>query len=253
MNEASKVSGITSFYNAVKEIQEGVIQTQYETMEKVASEMAKVILKKKRIFLFGTGHSHMMMEEAFFRAGGIPAAVPVFISTLMLHENASLSSQLERTAGLAKPILNQYMPEKGELLLIFSNSGVNMLPVEMALDAQSRGMTVVAVCSLSYAKVAPLSAIGKRLADVADYCIDNGGIPGDAIVKIKDSPWRTGSSSTISGALIWNCLVTEALFQAGQKTENVPVFASFNMKNAGEHNQELLSEWSKINQHLPDH
>ena len=251
MQKDHSYKGIRSFYSAIKDLQDKIINTQLEIMGDVASLMANAIKNDKRIFIFGTGHSHMMMEETFYRAGGVPAAVPIFITSLMLHESAGLSSKMERIAGLAKPILDEYSPEKGDLLFVYSNSGVNQLPIELAMDAKSRGMIVIAVCAKEYAKIAPLSSLKKRLFEIADYTIDNFGIPGDAIVEIEDCPWRVGSSSTITGSLIWNSLLSEAITLLREQTSDIPVFASFNMEGAPEHNQGLLSKWSKINPHLP--
>lgn len=100
--------------------------------------MAATLAREQRIFLFGTGHSHLIPEEAFYRAGGLDAAVPIFAPSLMLHEDPERSSELERQAGLAEPLLAPYEPEPGEMLFVFSNSGVNQLPVEMALAARLR-------------------------------------------------------------------------------------------------------------------
>ena len=252
MQNNNTYKGIHGFYDAIKDIQENIINTQADLLAEIAEQMADAIQNDKRIFIFGTGHSHMMMEETFYRAGGVPAAVPIFITSLMLHESAGLSSRMERIAGLAAPILDQYNPVEGELLFVYSNSGVNQLPVELAMEAKSRGMKVIAVCAKAYAEVAPLSALKKRLYEIADFTIDNFGIPGDAIVEIKDCPWRAGSSSTISGSLIWNCILAEAIVRLRERTDDIPVFASFNMTGAGEHNKELLAKWSKINPHLPE-
>ncbi len=252
MQKENRFYGINGFYNAIKDIQEKIINSQTEVMGDIAELMANTINNDKRIFIFGTGHSHMMMEETFYRAGGVPAAVPIFVSTLMLHESAGLSSRLERVAGLAAPILDQYKPDKGDLLFVYSNSGVNQLPVELAMYAKSKAMIVIAICAKEYAKVAPLSSLKKRLFEVADYTIDNFGIPGDAIVDIEGCPWRVGSSSTITGSLIWNCLLSEAIIRLSKFTSDIPVFASFNMEGAPEHNKELLKKWSKINPHLPE-
>ena len=52
----------------------------------------------------------MLAEEAFYRAGGLAAVVPIFSSALMLHQNPALSSRLERTEGLAAVLLDHYRP-----------------------------------------------------------------------------------------------------------------------------------------------
>lgn len=251
MKNLDELSGIQSYYKKILEIQEKTLSTQVDILDSIADKMANTILNKGRIFIFGTGHSHMLMEEAFYRAGGIPAAVPIFMSSLMLHENANLSSKMERLSGLADPILDQYQTNPGDIIFIFSNSGVNQLPMEMALKSKEKGLTVIAVLSKEYAKIAPLSSVKKRLYEISDYTIDNYGLPGDAIVEIENHQWRVGSSSTIIGALIWNGLLAEAITRLNKVTSNVPVFASFNMQGAEQHNKTILSEWSSINPHLP--
>lgn len=136
------------------------------------------------------------------------------------------------------------------MLFVYSNSGVNRLPVEMALEARSRGLTVVAVCSLAYARVAPLSNLGKRLDEVADYVIDNGGVPGDALVPIEGYECRVAPSSTIMGAMIWNALIAEVMSRLASAEEQLPVFVSFNVAGSAQHNQAVMATWGQVNPHL---
>ena len=138
----------------------------------------------------------------------------------------------------------------GEMMFIYSNSGVNRLPVEMAIKSKERGLFVIGICSLKYASAAPLSSLGVRLDEVADLTIDNGGGPGDALMAIEGIGWRVGSSSTIIGALIWNCLLVECAERLAASGAELPVFASLNMPGAAEHNQALLEKWRAVNPHL---
>ena len=185
-------SGIDDYFTAITALQHQVFTSQREQLHSVAQAMTDVILRDGRIFTFGTGHSHLLAEESHFRAGGLANAVPMLLSALMLHEGARLSSDLERTPGVARAVFNRYQPQAGEMIFIYSNSGVNVTPVEMALVAKEHGLLTVAVCSLAYARVAPLSNLGQRLPDVADYVIDNGGQPGDGLIALDSSAWRVG-------------------------------------------------------------
>jgi uncharacterized phosphosugar-binding protein len=246
----SDIRGILAYLEASQELSKQVIEAQKSQLQEIAQRMAQVISADKRIFVFGTGHSHMMVEEAFYRAGGLAAVTPIFWSPLMIHEDAHLSSDLERRSGLAPKLLARIQPQEGEMLFIFSNSGVNQMPVEMALDGKARNLTVVAICSLKYSRVAPLSPLGKRLDQVADLTIDNGGEPGDALVQVEGLPWRVGSSSTIIGALIWNCLLVECVERLVSSGVEPPVFASLNMPGAQTRNQALLNKWRAVNPYL---
>ena len=124
------------------------------------------------------------------------------------------------------------------------------MPVEVALLAKERNLVVVGICSLAYARVAPLSALGKRLDEVVDYVVDNGGVPGDGLVELDGSDWRVGPSSTILGALIWNSLVTEVSYRLNAMGEEVPVYVSFNMHGAAQHNLSVIQKWGAVNPHL---
>ena len=242
--------GIDQYYRAIIDLGERVVLGQRSSLADVADQMAATIQRDQRIFVFGTGHSHLIAEEAFYRGGGLAAATPVFSTLVMLHENPTLSSRLERTEGLARLLLEPYNPQPGELIFIISNSGVNQLPVEMALTAKKYGLFVVSISSLEYAAVAPLSSIGKRLDEVADIYLDNGLPPGDALTPLENTDWRVGPGSTVLVALLWNCLVVETAFRLQAAGLTPPVFISYNMSGAAEHNQALVEHWRKVNPHL---
>ncbi len=241
-------NGIQSYLEKVQSLTNRVFSQQEELFLKITSVMAETIQQHKRIFLFGTGHSHMMVEEGFYRAGGLTAVVPIFSASLMLHENPILSSKLERTPGLAEPLLDFHHPQPGEMIFIYSNSGANQLPVEMAMLAKEKGLTVVAVLSKKYAEMAPLNSFGKKLYEVADFVIDNGGEAGDAIIPLNEQPWQVSPSSTVVNATIWNALLAETALQL-EKTmgADVPVLASLNMPEAAEHNETIFSAWKDVN------
>lgn len=250
MNETTQNQGIAAYFSSIQELQSQVINSQQDVLSLIAGQMVETIQRGNRILIFGTGHSHMLAEETFYRAGGLAAAVPILVTDLMLHENPDLGSRLERTPGLANILLDQYQVRQGEMLFVYSNSGVNQLPVEMAIMAKERGLTVVGVCSRAYAQVAPLSALGKRLDEAASYVIDNMGYPGDGMVSLEGTDWRVGPSSTIVGALIWNALITEVFFRLKALGAEIPVLASFNMRGAPEHNKPLLEKWGAVNPHM---
>jgi uncharacterized phosphosugar-binding protein len=81
------MNGIESYYSSITALEKRVIDTQTPELERIARAMADTIAQDKRIFVFGTGHSHMLIEEAFYRAGGLACVVPIFSSAFMLHEN----------------------------------------------------------------------------------------------------------------------------------------------------------------------
>ncbi len=242
--------GLDQYVSTMQSLQSKVVAAQRVTLLEIAARMAECVERDDRILLFGTGHSHMLAEEGHYRAGGLANVVPMLQSALMLHESSILSGRLERTAGMARPVFERYQPQAGEMLFVFSNSGVNIAPVEMALLAKEHGLISVAVCSLAYAQVAPLSSAGRRLFEVTDYVIDNGGEQGDGVIAVPGLAWHVGPSSTVITALLWNALVTEAAFMLQARGAAIPIFGSSNAPGGAEHNATLLQKWRTRNPHI---
>jgi uncharacterized phosphosugar-binding protein len=247
---SSSSNALDQYFHAIRELEARTVENQRAILIEVAERMAKTTREDQRIFLFGTGHSHLLAEEGFYRAGGLANVVPMLIEHLMLHHLPSLGSHLERTPGLVDMILERYVPEPGEMLFVFSNSGVNRLPVEMALRARERKMFVVGVSSFAYARQAPLSDLELRLDQSVDLALDNGGVPGDALLKLENFPWRVAPSSTVMGAFLWNGLVAETARRLVESGITPPIFVSLNVPGAAEHNEALLKKWRPRNIHL---
>jgi uncharacterized phosphosugar-binding protein len=242
--------GIDSYFEAIQELQARVVAGQRALLRQVAAAMVTAIEGNGRIFTFGAGHSHLLAEEGHFRAGGLAPVVPILFSGLMFHESARFSSQLEQLAGLARPLLDRYQPCPGEMIFIFSNSGVNLVPLEMAVAAKEKGLVVVGVCSLAYARVATCPTGHRPLFELADYVLDNGGEPGDSLIPLPGTAWRVGPSSTVIGALLWNCLVTEVAFRLQARSAAVPIYISGRMPGSAEYNAPLVEQWHSRNPHM---
>ena len=188
---ASKASGMAYIREAARRI-EALLEGQEEAFALAADAVRICIANDGRVFLFGTGHSHMLAEEGHFRAGGLACVVPILSSAVMLHESATASSHLERLSGVAKFLLSRYEIEPRDVVVIFSTSGVNAAPVEAAKAARAAGATVIAVTSQAYS--AHIAAGRERLADVATIVLDNKAPPGDALLPLTDEGPARGRS-----------------------------------------------------------
>ncbi len=134
----------------------------------------------------------MLAEEGHYRAGGLAPVVPMLAATLMLHESAVVSTRLERTPGVGAAVVSRYGLTPADTIFVFSNSGVNAVPVEVALTAKEAGATVIAIVALDYAATVAPGPTGRKLADIADIVLNNHGVPGDALVAVQDTGLRTG-------------------------------------------------------------
>lgn len=236
------------FYDEVKKRLKKIIEKQHSKIKKIAKLFFETYKKDGMIYIFGTGHSHMMAEEGHFRAGGFAPICPILSSNLMLHESAILSSAVERTEGVTSKLLSQYNITNKDILMIYSNSGVNQSPVEAAIYAKEIPITVISVVSYEYSRVAPLSKIGKRLTEISDYYIDNCGPIGDALVDINNK-LKVSAFSTISGSFILNSILSEVADLAIDEVP-FPFYVSANIPNAKNNNNQLFEKYKRRNPHL---
>src|SRR5688572_21805433 len=121
-----------------------VLGEQSAALDAARDAVATALGTDHLVYVAGSGHSHLIAEEAFYRAGGIAAAQAILDPDLMLHLGASRSTQLEREEGRAERALANYPVGPGEVVIVASNSGRNAYPIEMALAAKARGATTIA-------------------------------------------------------------------------------------------------------------
>ncbi|UCH27473.1 MAG: SIS domain-containing protein [Trueperaceae bacterium] len=226
---------------------------QHETgvLQEVAVVFAEVIAADRLIHTFGTGHSSLLACEGMYRAGGLACVNAILEPTTTFETGAVAGSFFERQPGQATNLLDRYALEPGSVLVVFSNSGVNALPVEVVEEAKARGVITVAVLSRRYASQAPItSESGVGLLEVADFVIDNHVPPGDALIPFKQDAFRAGSASTVAGAFIWNALVAETVAILESDGVDAPVYISSNMPGANEHNRALVERYRGRIRHL---
>ena len=168
----------------------------------------------------------------------------------MLHEGAVKSSKIERMSGYAEHILDNYAVKPGEVIVVISTSGVNSLPIEMALAAKERGLKVVAICSSAYYEDPSRHPDGRRLRDVADLVIDNHIPHGDALVDVPGSNVKMASGSTVVGSVILSMMMTAVAENLAARGLKPPVYVSGNIPGGLELNQGYIDKYRSRIKHL---
>lgn len=238
------------YFKRVEEVLANVCETQKEKIEEAAVLVANSLAKDGMLYVFGCGHSHIIGEDLFYRAGGTVPVCAMLDGDLMLHEGAVKSSHYERMSGLAKPIFDRYCLTTNDVMLIVSTSGINSVPVEMAMCAKEKGIPVIAIVSMAYAEDKSRHMSGKKLHDVADIVIGNGVCHGDAAVWIGDSGIKAGPISTISACMIAQSIVVQADENLWNKGIMPPVYVSGNIPGGMERNQDMIDRYMPRIKHL---
>ena len=128
-------------------------------------------------------------------------------------------------------------------MIVISNSGKNASPIDVALYAKAKGLNVVALtCMAMSMATASQHASGKRLFEVADHVLDNGGVPGDAIVDFGGGI-NAGPTSTLIGCSVLNWLMLSVMEWLRDNGHPLPVLRSQNLPGAIEHNREVGSRY----------
>lgn len=182
------------------------------------------------VHTFGTGHSHMIAEEAFFRAGGLVPVNAILDERLAFFDGALESTYAEREEGYALNLLAKEAIAPGDVAILISNSGRNAVPIEMALEMKRRDVGTIAITNLRQSAASPSRhASGRRLFEVVDLAIDTCVERGDAVVELKGVSQRMGPASTIAGAAIVNAIMMEAALIAVKDGHQPSIFPSANL------------------------
>ena len=224
----------------LKEVQE----TQSENIEKAADLIVESCKKGGRFYVFGSGHSHMVAEELYIRAGGLAYVQGILPPELMLHEMPNKSTYLERLDGYASSILDLYKVNKNDTIMVVSNSGRNNVPVEMCLYSKEIGASVIALTSLKHStQVKSRHKSGKNMYEIADVVIDNCGEKGDAAFYVEGFNVPTGPTSDATGIAIAQAIIVTVIDKLVKEGIEVPVFKSSNLDGADEYNNELFNKY----------
>ncbi len=235
----------------VKKIIEKIEKDENGSIIKTAEIFADTLINNRQIYLFGTGHSHMLSEELFYRAGGLVNIQPILIDPLMLHISASESTLFEREEGMAERIFRDYNMKENDTIVIISNSGRNGVIVDMALLCKKKDMKVIALTNLEHTySGASRHKSGKRLCEIADTVLNNGGCTGDACVEIEGIDGKICPTSTVCGALILNAVVAQAVDICVKKGFSPDHFASSNIDGGDEINNALVEKYKNRIKHL---
>ena len=228
----------------IQKLLEKLENTQEQVIEQVAEICADCIYNGGLLYFFGTGHSHMICEEPFYRAGGLASIYPILETDLMLHEGASKSSSYERLEGLGNVVVSHTPLGKGDVLFLISNSGRNCAIIDAALEAKKRGAVTVAITSMNHtSNVTSRHSSSLNLYQVCDFVLDNGGIVGDASVSLDGLPQKIAPTSSVIDITLVNLVLVNTVELLLQKGMTPPVFTSANTDQGDSANKNILETY----------
>jgi uncharacterized phosphosugar-binding protein len=226
---------ILDFHNYVLDQLSKILELEKVNIEAAALAVADAIANERDFLTFGSGHSELVAKEAMWRAGGLAPALAIQDHT---------GGDAERIEGVAKLIAGHYILREGSVLVVVSNSGINAVPVEMAMLGRQAGMTVVAITSKAHSEDVPARhSSGKKLYEVAAIVIDTHTPRGDNAILMPASGLRAGATSTLAGIYIIEAIITESAAILDSRGITPPVLVSANVPEGDVHNLRLKQKY----------
>lgn len=210
-----------------------------EQIRSAAALVAPAMARGGVVHTFGTGHSSLLAQEIFYRAGGLVAVHPILDPRLGFECGVLESTEFERSVEAAGELAGRAGFRPQDVGIVISNSGRNALPLEMAARMKAAGMKVIALTNVAQVRAGQPAPTcrgsahpsGKCLLDLADVVLDNHCPPGDAAMKVRGLAQPLAPLSTVAGASILHAVMLEAgAMLARQPTGKPPaIFPSANL------------------------
>jgi uncharacterized phosphosugar-binding protein len=232
------------YFRSLYDVIESVIGSQSPQVETVAGWMADSLAAKGVVHLFGSGHSHIIAEEVFHRAGSLLPLNPILDINLTLLSSLN-ATKLERSEGYGRTIADSQDIRPGEVVFVISNSGVNPVPIDFAQRCHELGAKTVAITSAeNYRDRMPSRhSSGRHLADMVALTIDTHVPFGDALIELPGKQQIVGGVSTAVGIALINAIVVETTDILLQRGIDPPVIPSMNVPDGDAIMERLVAEY----------
>ena len=231
------------FVHAQNKLQQ-ILDNELPNIQKAADLVVESCKQGGKFYVFGSGHSHMIAEELYLRAGGLALVHAILPPELMVHEMPNKSTYLERLEGYSQVLLNLHRVEEKDTVMVISNSGRNAVPVEMCLAAKAKGAKLIVMTSMQHSSgCTSRHSSGKKMYEIADVTIDNWGEPGDAAFPIEGLDSCIGPTSSITGITIAQALVCQVVDNLVKAGLEPPVFKSSNVDGGDAHNNRMFDTY----------
>jgi uncharacterized phosphosugar-binding protein len=154
------MSAARIYLKKIQELLYRLEQTQMEAIEQAGALCADALMAGRRLYVSPMG-THSIHTEVTNRAGG-------FVGVTVLSKNAA---ELR----------------SGDVVIIGTNAGFDPSTVGLALRCRDLGVHTIAITTVVFEQgIRSVDPSGKTLHEVADLCIDQGGVVGDALLEFPE-------------------------------------------------------------------
>jgi uncharacterized phosphosugar-binding protein len=185
-------------------------RTQTNAIDTAAEIICNTLLNKGIIQIFGSGHSIATALEVVERAGGLFATKVIRDPAMGIYESVS---------GVGEVLMRKVDIRPEDTVIVVSHSGINPLPIDVALDAKKKGAKLVGITSISASSnLKSRHHSGQKLFEIVDVCIDTLTPDGDAALRIGDMKEKICPTSSMASVAIVQSIiysVVEKMYNKG--------------------------------------
>ncbi len=230
-----------AYFLEIQKQMQVVKEQEYAQIQEAAQLIVQRLRRGGIVQLFGCGHSQLLAQDAFYRAGGLVPVRPIIIEPLTLHAGAMTSSKNEKDPTIIERYKDHFDFREHDVCIVISTSGRNQAPIDVAFLAKEMGVLVMSLQSLAYCEQPTHHQSGLRLEDVVDLVIDTHIPIGDGLLYHNDIQYAP--SSTVIGSFILHALFSEVIENMALSDETLPVFKSNNVDANLSHNEAMITHY----------
>ncbi len=233
-----------SYLSKMSQMLADLEETAHANIEEMSEQLAHVIIKGGIIHLFGSGHSNLIAQDSFYRAGGLAPVHAINVEPFMLHTGAEQSSENERKHGVIQEYLQSEDIRDNDAVVIISTSGRNPVPIDAARFAKEKGAFVIGMLSELYRSSQKSKHLsGYRLEDVVDMTLNTNVPVGDVIMSHDDIDENFSPVSSVMGIALLQEVFSRTIVKLKEKGVHPPILRSGNVDGAEDHNKALLERY----------
>ena len=239
------MSGKT-FLSALNNVIARLEATQLDAIGQAAEWVSDAVAEERFGVLFGSGHSYRPVSDTFPRIGSFPAWLPIhelstsYIAAIAGNRGLRQAIFLEKIEGFGDIVLENYRLDPRDVMIVISNSGVNPMGIDIALNAREQGLKTVAITSLDHSQSSESRhSSGNRLFEICDLVIDTCVPQGDAMLEIDGFRAKIGAASTIMAMVVMQTLAAEVADKLSARGISLPVYPSHNARMTPQEHEEI--------------
>ena len=244
---------IEEYTGTVTGLMQIIAKEEEAAILKAADLLSDKVVEGRLINIFGAGgHSAIAAMEILWRAGGLAQVNAMFPAGTNI---VSAEPTTAKVTGLAPYILNFYDVYKDDVLILVNFYGLNIISVDVALEAKKRGVQLITVNAHKFAQKVPDNFIWrhpskKNINDFADIAIDNHVPYPDAILKVPGIPEEFAPTATTLTCFTLNLMMAETIRLIKEKGGTPEIWVSNNIPGCDEHNKPIHDKYRHRIHHL---